>query len=76
MTPQRLPTDLSGRDVREALQRAEFKFDRQRGSHMVLFHEQPHFVVVVPDHKELRIGTLRKVIRDARMTVNEFLSYL
>jgi hypothetical protein len=32
----KIPTDLSGRDVRRALERAGFVFRRQRGSHMVL----------------------------------------
>ena len=73
MTPQKLPTGLSGREVRKALERVGFEFDRQRGSHMVLYREDPHVVVVVPDHKSVRVGTLRKIIRDARMTVAEFL---
>ena len=40
---------------------------------MVLYREDPHVVVVVPDHKSVRVGTLRKIIRDARMTVAGFL---
>jgi predicted RNA binding protein YcfA (HicA-like mRNA interferase family) len=32
----KLPADLSGRQVRRALERAGFTFRRQRGSHMVL----------------------------------------
>jgi predicted RNA binding protein YcfA (HicA-like mRNA interferase family) len=32
----KLPTDLSGRDVRTALERAGFTFRRQAGSHMIL----------------------------------------
>lgn len=76
MTPQRVPTDLSGKQVRKALERAGFEFDRRRGSHMVLYKENPHIVVVVPDHKNVRVGTLRKIICDAQMTVEEFLTFL
>jgi hypothetical protein len=38
----KLPTDLSGRQVRAALERAGFVFRRQTGSHMVLRREQPY----------------------------------
>jgi predicted RNA binding protein YcfA (HicA-like mRNA interferase family) len=32
----KLPTDLSGREIRAALEKAGFIFRRQKGSHMVL----------------------------------------
>jgi len=37
----RIPTDLSGQEVRRALQRGGFVFRRQRGSHMVLAMSRP-----------------------------------
>ena len=71
-----LPTQLSGREVRRALERAGVVFRRQRGSHMVLRREQPYARVVVPDHKAIRQGTLRRMIADAGLTVDEFLELL
>src|ERR1700752_3422797 len=47
----KLPMDLSGREVRAALERTGFVFRRQTGSHMVLRRDHPHARVVVPDHK-------------------------
>ena len=72
----KLPTDLSGRDVRTALERAGFAFRRQTGSHMMLRRDQPYARVVVPDHKQLRPGTLRRMIADADLTVEQFVELL
>lgn len=72
----KLPTDLSGRDVRAALERVGFIFRRQTGSHMMLRRDQPYARVVVPDHKQLRSGTLRRIIADAGLTVEQFVELL
>jgi len=67
---------LSGRDCVKALQRAGFRFVRQDGSHVVVRRDSPFSQVVVPDHKELDRGTLRAIIRQAGLGVNEFLRLL
>ncbi len=72
----KLPTDLSGRQVRSALERAGFVFRRQTGSHMVLRRDQPYSRAVVPDHKQIRQGALRRIITDAGLSVEEFLLLL
>ena len=72
----KLPTDLSGREVRVALERAGFVFRRQSGSHMVLGRDVPHARVVVPDHRQIRAGTLRHIIADAGLTVDQFMDLL
>ncbi|MHC4064691.1 MAG: type II toxin-antitoxin system HicA family toxin [Planctomycetota bacterium] len=72
----KLPAGLSGRRVRMALEQVGFVFRRQRGSHMVLRRERPYARVVVPDHKELRPGTLRKILHEAGMTVEDLLAAL
>ena len=72
----KLPRDLSGRDVRAALEKNGFIFRRQRGSHMVLRRDDPPARVVVPDHRFIRAGTLRQIIADASLTVDEFLRLL
>lgn len=47
---------------------------RQRGSHVVLRRERPEGAVgcVVPLHKELAIGTLRGILRQAGVDVDDF----
>ena len=72
----KLPTALSGRQVRSALQRAGFVFRRQRGSHMVLGRDDPPARVVVPAHRRIRKGTLRNILHEAELTIEEFLELL
>ena len=63
---------ISGRECVAALEKAGFVFKRQQGSHMVLRRDDPFAQVVVPDHKELDRGTLRAIIRQAGLSVDEF----
>lgn len=72
----KLPTDLSGREVRAALERAGFVFRRQTGSHMILRRDEPYARAVVPDHKQVRTGTLRRIIADVGLSVEEFMHLL
>ncbi len=67
-----LPTGLSGREVRTALERAGFIFRRQTGSHMILRRENPYARAIVPDHKQIRAGTLRRIIADAGISLERF----
>ena len=72
----KLPTDLSGSDVRTALEQAGFVFRRQSGSNMTLCRDDHHARVVVPDHRQIRIGTLRRIVADAGLSLDEFLRLL
>jgi predicted RNA binding protein YcfA (HicA-like mRNA interferase family) len=72
----KLPTGLSGRQVRTALERAGFVFRRQRGSHMILRRDEPYARVVVPDHRQIRPGTLRKILHEAGLTVEDLTTLL
>lgn len=71
----KLPS-LSGRACIKALERAGFVVKRQEGSHVILRRSQPFAQLVVPDHQELDRGTLRAIIRQADLTVEEFLRLL
>ena len=61
---------ISGRECTSAL--AKVGLRRQQGSHMILRRNDPFAQIVVPDHKELDRGTLRAIIRQANITVEEF----
>ena len=77
MTPS-LPATNARRTIR-ALERAGFKERRRSGSHRLLVHfEDPSRVVVVPVHgsRDLKPGTLRSIIRQAGLTVDEFIDLL
>jgi predicted RNA binding protein YcfA (HicA-like mRNA interferase family) len=68
----RLPR-VSGREVVAALRQIGYVEDRQHGSHIVLRRiDPPYRRVVVPDHKEIAKGTLRAIIRETGLTVDEF----
>ena len=71
----KLPS-ISGRACIKALERAGFVVRRQEGSHVILRRTQPFAQLVVPDHQELDRGTLRTIMRQADITVEEFLGLL
>ena len=58
---------LSGRDVCRVLAGAGFVEVRQRGSHVVMQRRTATgtTTVPVPDHREVRIGTLQSIIRQS-----------
>lgn len=63
---------ISGRECMKALEKAGFYFKKQEGSHIILRRDGLFCQVVVPDHKELDRGTLRAIIRQAGLGVEEF----
>lgn len=68
---------VSGREAARALGKVGYEVVRQRGSHIRLRHvagARPP--LTIPDHKELKTGLLRRLIRDAGMTVDEFVDAL
>lgn len=71
----KLPT-ISGQECVKALENADFYVKRQKGSHIVMRRDDPFAQVVVPAHKELDRGTLRAIIRQAGLSVDEFVELL
>ena len=71
----RLPA-ISGAEAVRALERAGWRQDRQRGSHVVMLKEGHIASLSAPQHRELSPGTLRTLIRRAEMTVEEFVRLL
>jgi predicted RNA binding protein YcfA (HicA-like mRNA interferase family) len=59
-----------------ALEKAGFYFVRQKGSHIVMRRDEPYAQVIVPETKSLPPGTLRNIIRQTGLTVEEFLQLL
>jgi predicted RNA binding protein YcfA (HicA-like mRNA interferase family) len=60
---------LSGKEVCSVLRKHGFEQVRQRGSHIIMQRqaEGSTITVPVPDHKELRTGTLLSIIRQSRL---------
>ena len=65
---------LSGRDVCRILASHGFVEVRRRGSHVVVQKVETGRTVTVPvpDHAELRIGTLLSIIRQSGVPRSEF----
>jgi predicted RNA binding protein YcfA (HicA-like mRNA interferase family) len=62
---------FSGREVIKALRRIGFVVDHQRGSHVFLHNLEKNISVVVPNHKELKKGTLHSILKKAEITVEQ-----
>jgi predicted RNA binding protein YcfA (HicA-like mRNA interferase family) len=62
---------LSGAQIIRILERLGFVVVRQNGSHVVL--RKGSSVCVVPNHKEVKVGTLSGVLRQAGLSAEEFL---
>lgn len=67
---------VSGMETRKALERAGWLFVRQKGSHMSLFNPDTNRQVTVPNHKDIDKGTLKSILKQANLSVDEFLIIL
>ena len=65
---------VSGREAVRAFQQFGWEFDRQRASHIILVKAGSMVSLSVPDHREVAKGTLRSLIRDAGLTVEQFIA--
>ena len=65
---------VSGLDVIKRLKKKGFIAVRQKGSHVRLekFDGENMIKLTVPLHHELKKGTLKRIIKDAGLTVDEF----
>ncbi len=70
----KIPRDVSGVEAVRALRRAGYEVMRQTGSHLIM--RKTGRTVVVPQHKPIKPGTLKGMIEQAGMTVEEFAALL
>ena len=65
---------LPYRQIKRKLEKAGFTMVHQRGSHVKFVRENEGEVrtVIVPNHREVRVGTLRTILRHAGLTPDEF----
>jgi len=80
LSGQRMPrlSRVSGEQAIRALEKIGFRRVRQRGSHVVLKRQTPQGEVgcVVPMHRELAIGTLHGILKQAGVTQEQFIENL
>jgi predicted RNA binding protein YcfA (HicA-like mRNA interferase family) len=67
---------LSGAEAVRALEKAGWRVDRQRGSHVVMLMSGVNVSLSIPQHRELAPGTLRSLIRVSGLTIEQFIDLL
>jgi predicted RNA binding protein YcfA (HicA-like mRNA interferase family) len=70
----KLPRDISGAEAVKALEHMGFSNSRQIGSHVRMVRGNRH--VTVPLHRTLVVGTLQSIIRQAGVTLEDFVKAL
>lgn len=68
--------NISGKEAAKAFRKAGWQPIGQVGSHLVLVKPGLRVNLSIPQHKELSLGTLRALIRNAGLSVHEFLKLL
>jgi predicted RNA binding protein YcfA (HicA-like mRNA interferase family) len=64
---------ISGKDLCKILKKIGYIIDHQTGSHIVLRNKKyPFRRLTIPNHKEIAKGTLRAIIRQVGLSLNEF----
>ena len=73
----RLPR-VNARETSAALRKAGFEDMRTDGSHTFMVHHRRRRSAVVPEHggRDLAIGTLHSILKQAGLSVEEFLALL
>ena len=65
---------MSGCEAVRQFEKFGWTFARQASSHIILIKPGEIVTLSVPDHREVAKGTLRKLIRDAGLTVDQFVA--
>lgn len=73
-----MPKLYSARITISALKRAGFSIISQKGSHLKLYQRKVDkvFTVIVPNHKEIAMGTFNSILKQAGMTKAEFEKFI
>ena len=70
---------LTSRDVIKGLKRAGFEFDRQaKGSHEIWYNPDTKRRTTIPNHPgtEIKKGTLKAILAQAGLSLEEFMNLL
>jgi predicted RNA binding protein YcfA (HicA-like mRNA interferase family) len=68
--------NISGKEAVKVFLRAGWVREGQTGNHVLLTKEGHRATLSIPQHRELKPGTLRSIIRAAEMTVEQFIELL
>jgi predicted RNA binding protein YcfA (HicA-like mRNA interferase family) len=70
------PPLLSGRKIVKAFEKIGYYRVSRKGSHIKIHNDVREITLIIPDHKEVDRWTLRGIIKDAELTVEEFIELL
>lgn len=62
---------FSGEEIVKALRRIGYYVDHQRGSHIFMHNLEQNKSVIIPNHKELRKGTLNNILKKVGISIEE-----
>jgi predicted RNA binding protein YcfA (HicA-like mRNA interferase family) len=71
----KLPVVL-GRECIKVMKKIGFYEDHHTGDHVIMRRDDPRTTISVPNHRELKKGTLRAIIRQMGLTIEEFVDQL
>jgi len=74
MSPR--PPLLSGKEIVRAFQKIDYEKVGQKGSHIKIRKELVETTLIIPDHKEVDRWTLKGILKDAELSVEEFIKLL
>jgi len=66
-----LSKTFSGKEVTKALRRIGYYVDHQRGSHIFMHNISENKSVIVPNHKELKKGTLNNILKKVGISIEQ-----
>jgi len=66
-----LSKTFSGKELVKALRRIGYYVDHQKGSHIFMHNISEKKSVIVPNHKELKKGTLNSILKKADISTED-----
>jgi predicted RNA binding protein YcfA (HicA-like mRNA interferase family) len=70
------PPLVSGQQILKAFQRIGYYKISQKGSHIKIYNDAKEITLVIPNHKEVDRWTLKGILNDAEISVEEFIELL
>ncbi len=67
---------ISGKDAIKTFSKAGWSVMRQTGTHVIMMKPESIVTLSIPLHSEVKRGTLRSLIKDSGLTVEEFINLL
>jgi len=70
------PPLVSGQQIVKAFQRIGYYKISQKGSHIKIYNDEKEITLIIPNHKEVDRWTLKGILNDAEISIEEFVELL